>query len=144
MSLKGISYDNLTVRVCVDKKGPTQISGRIYSRFLAEPIYFSDVGNLILQLDDFFDKLDFPRAFQKKRIFQSKQSPDLDETQGCEPYCLNEVDIESYGGEVATFTVLVTSRQNTSWQGYFNRLDGSSPQKFRSALELIRFVSVFT
>ncbi|MCL1905795.1 MAG: hypothetical protein FWG06_02165, partial [Clostridiales bacterium] len=48
--------------------------------------------------------------------------------------------VKAAQGETATFGINVTMRQNTSWQGSIDWLDGSDPTDFISALEFIRIV----
>lgn len=137
-----INHRNASLRICVDRKEKgSQISGRIYSPCLAEPIFFTDMANLLLQMEAVFDRLDFPRAFQRKRTF-GKNKPISPGFPAEEEY-MNEELVSKMHGEVATFVICVTSRQNTTWQGWIDWLDNSPRQQFRSALELIRLTDRF-
>jgi hypothetical protein len=141
-----ISCNDLIVRICIDKKDKGQISGRAYCRFTAEPFVFTDAVNLILQLEHLFDEVNFPRAFKKTRKFPENKPVYSDEsTVGGKLHVsthdkADSRDMDRFNGNAGTFLLMVTSRQNATWQGYIDWLNGSAPQKFRTVLELLKMI----
>ena len=47
--------------------------------------------------------------------------------------------VEAAKGAIATFVIYIITRQNTSWQGKVDWLDGTE-ERFSSALELIYLI----
>ena len=143
------------LQVAVESHEAGRISGLVYSQRLTAPIQFSDTADLLLQIEDLLDEQDFPRAFQRKRTFAKRpQKPvpsggadrvtaaadvgdvvDVDEGQPMDGETVNQAR-----GAVATFAMNVITRQNTSWQGYLDWLDGSARKAFNSELELIAMI----
>ena len=113
MSFSNLSSPSAFLRVCVDQSDGSRISGRVYSQRLTHPMAFSDIGSLVLRLDEVLEKQNFPQAFQRSRTFREREI-------------------------LSTFTLYVISRRNASWQGWVDWMDGSPRQQFASALELIR------
>lgn len=126
------------LRVCVDHATPGHIAGQVYSARLTAPIEFSDLGALLLRLDQVLDAQNFPQAFQKGRSFSAKESrvPAADSPEHGMP----QAEVETHRGDHATFVLYILSRRSSSWQGTVNWLDGEKPQEFSSALELMKLI----
>lgn len=129
-------------KVCVDRMDTEQIAGRVYSQSLTAPVEFRDIADLLMQLDELFDRRNFPKAFQRARTFVGdKNAPatgqDMPQP---EPDYMTEDLVDRAKGEAATFLVTVNTRQNSTWQGWLDWMDGSPRQPFNSALELIRLI----
>jgi len=130
-----LGYNNSYFRVCVDKK---PLGGRIVGQRTSVPIDFNDVGDLLLKIETVLDTQDFPRAFQRKRTFgEPQQTVRRDEEQQVIFMSIDEVTAAK--GEISTFELRVNARQNASWQGRLDFLDGEQKQ-FMSALELIHIL----
>ncbi|WP_294550780.1 hypothetical protein [uncultured Pseudoflavonifractor sp.] len=138
MSFSNLNSPSAFLRVCVDQSDGGRISGKVYSQRLTRPMVFSDIGNLILRLDEVLEKQNFPQAFQRSRTFLERESRVPAAGDPEEGIPLSEV--EGASGALATFTLCVISRRNASWQGWVDWMDGSPRQQFASALELIRMV----
>ena len=138
MSFSNLNSPSAVLRVCVDRSDNGRISGMVYSQRLTRPMAFSDMGSLILRLDDVLEKQNFPQAFQHSRTFREHESHVPAAADPSEGIPLDEV--EGSAGSLATFTLCVISRRNASWQGWVDWMDGSPRQQFASALELIRMV----
>lgn len=131
---------NSTFRVCVDGVADGHISGRVYGQRLVSPLLFRDMGDFILQAEDVMDEQDFPRAYQRKRSFTPEQEGPTHLDVELEGNFMSSAQVEAEKGSLCTFVVSVATRQNTSWQGKIDWLNGEQPQVFNSALELIRVV----
>lgn len=133
------THDNSSLRVCVDRLSHHTTAGRAFSRRLVEPMEFEDMNSLFLRLEQLFDRQNFPQAFQRTRVivrdtlWQDTAAADLAEG-------MSEETVNAQRGEIATFTILVASRRNATWQGSVDWLDGSEKQTFSSSLELLRLV----
>lgn len=136
MSFSNLSSPSALLRVCVDRSDGGRISGTVYSQRLTRPMPFSDIGSLILRLDEVLEAQNFPQAFQHSRTFREHESHVPASTDPSEGIPLEQVNAAA--GSLTTFTLCVLSRRNASWQGWVDWLDGSPRQQFASALELIR------
>ena len=136
MSFSNLSSPSAFLRVCVDQSDGSRISGRVYSQRLTHPMAFSDIGSLVLRLDEVLEKQNFPQAFQRSRTFREREIhvPAAGDPEVGIPLC----EVEGASGALATFTLCILSRRNASWQGWVDWMDGSPRQQFASALELIR------
>jgi hypothetical protein len=129
-------------KVCVDLMDVEQISGRVYSQSLRSPVAFRDIADLLMQLDELFDQRNFPKAFQRARTFSEDKAVPAAEQGKSEPesdYMTADL-VESMKGDAATFLISVSTRQNSTWQGWLDWMDGSPHRPFNSALELIRLI----
>ena len=98
-----INHYEAVLRICVDELGEGGIRGRVVSRRLTEPMPFSDVGHLLLQLEEVFDHQNFPQAFERRRTFGARQeesSLPLAQTleQGMDPVLQPGISDEYAGG----------------------------------------------
>ena len=133
------SYHAAAIRVCVDTLDPIRrvATGRLLNQWIPRPLEFSDLGQLLLQAERILDIQGFPQAYQRKRSFSvpsGNPSEKADESeQGIDPAV-----VEAAHGMVRTFSIIVETRMNTTWQGLINWLDVTPMVHFDSALELIR------
>ena len=139
-----INHYEAVLRICVDELGEGGIRGRVVSRRLTEPMRFSDVGHLLLQLEEVFDRQNFPQAFERRRTFGARQeesSLPLAQTleQGMDPE-----EVARAAGQVTTFDLYVITRRNTTWQGFVDWLDGSPRSHYKSVLELLKLIDLLS
>ena len=131
------------LRVAVDEHEEGRLAGNVYSQRLAEPLQFANTADLLLRIEDLLDSQDFPRAFQRKRSFTDKASPKVrrkeDEQAQTNQY-MDEAAVNQAQGKLRTFAINIITRQNTSWQGFLDWLDGSDRRAFNSDLELLEMI----
>ena len=135
MPAKMNHYD-AAIQVCVDRVEEGRFSGRMASRRFTAPIPFTDVGNLLLQVEEVLNRQNFPQAFERARTFVPRGEGSLpvaaDLKSGMTP---EEVDNAS--GAVDTFRLYIITRRNATWQGFLEWSDGTR-QEFSSALEFLK------
>ncbi len=128
------NYKTAALRVCVDGQG---FSGRIVGQRVKSAIDFTDINDFVIRVDALLDAQQFPRAFQKIRSFTEKGQPEVPAVLSQEQLSASgEVDAQQ--GACATFLLLIRSRQNASWQGQVDWLDGAPAQPFGSTLEFMK------
>ena len=122
-------------RICVDNMG-ADIRGRAYSPLKKEEILFSGVGELLVKMDELFDDVGYPQAFQDKRSFDvDKERSNL--YRGIPKSVLAADKIVKQYGICKTVDVLVISRKNTSWQGELYDDKGVYSKNFDGEIELL-------
>lgn len=130
-------YPSNGFRICVDGR-ENDIRGKVFSPLEERTITFSGFNELMLAMDEIFDKNGYPQAFQEKRTFADKK--------GSAPYHgVPEVSPEAaliYEKEGTLFTVdvIVESRRNTSWQGYVYLTDNTKLGEFQGEIELLQIL----
>lgn len=127
------------LRICIDSIHNNCISGSISGQRLSSPIYFSDINDFIVQIDALFDIQKFPKAFQKIRSFTNKRLPSVPATLTTEEM-KTQTNSDPLLGKHITFLLNISSRQNASWQGVVDWMDGNENQHFKSTLEFIRLL----
>ena len=136
-----LNKSNSDLRICVDSIAYGQISGRVYGQRLEKPLVFADIGDMLLQIDNVLNDQDYPRAFQRKRSFGTEQKASAPLPVELSGNFMSKEIVEANHGEIATYSVSIITRQNTSWQGIINWLDGNPSRSFRSALEFIHIIN---
>lgn len=130
-------YPANAVRICVDECRDCDVQGRIYSKFLKEPLLFRNCGELLLKADYMFDKNGFPQTYQKRRCFGDRKEEEHPVSP--EEMVGDEVILEQSGSH-STFDVIVQSRKKSSWQGVLKTRDGTPDTQFRSEMELLKWI----
>lgn len=142
MALKGKPLKPSTfsrVLVCVDKIEDHEIWGRLYTVVNPDGVKFNGMVALCTELDNMFDTYDFPQPTHVHRSFREKErKQNIDGEKAVEYMQLHNLDEH---GEKATFVIHVQFRQNASWQGTIQWVDGKKTQRFRSTLEMIKLIS---
>lgn len=137
---KHIVYAPNVVCICADKLTETSCSGRLYTRYGSEAESFDDISALLLKIDRFFDKINYPEASTRSRSFNE------DKTGSMQPRKINlEASVSGdeflkNKGKIATFFVRVQSRQNSTWQGVFWWAEKDTETEFVSALDVLKLI----
>lgn len=116
-----------TTMICIDSYADNNPVGRMYNLYFNEIQPFHSLTQLLFMIEQSLDDLKFPQAFESIRRFEApKKSFDK-----------ADCTLKMLSGKLATFSVKILFRQNASWQGSLNWLEGESQESFRSVLELI-------
>ena len=137
--MSGFNLNNSSLRICVDRFAGGNASGRVFSQRFVQPIIFTDLSTLALQLDAIFDRQHFPLAFQRSRTFLHSEA-DSSAAADNPTLGLSDEFVAAQHGALATFDVLVSSRRSSTWQGSFSLPGCDIRQEFSSFLELLRLV----
>ena len=130
------NYHNTGITVCIDKAVNGILSGRLVCPILPHARHFTDVGNMLLQIEQILDTIGYPCAFQRLRSFNN-QLPKYSKPNFAEKVI--PILPEQKKGELMTVVVRVISRQNASWQGIAETEDGKR-LKFESALTFLKLL----
>lgn len=115
--------------VCIDGCTDGVCTGRLINPGLPEPIMFHGVMQFLLEMEKLLDDMRFPEPFARTRSFAPTALPSGNTTQGMAQ------------GRLATFNLRVLFRQNASWQGSVQWLEGRQEESFRSVLELLLLIN---
>lgn len=123
-------------RLCIDECQNNVHKGRVYMPLSKHSIPFNDLTNMVLLVDKVYDRNDYPKAYQHKRSFYTEELPKH------KPELKYPIDkLLQQQGEIASFDILVMTRQHTSWQGLIKKTSGEVIDHFDSDLDLIQIIS---
>lgn len=115
--------------VCIDNCADGVYTGRLINLGLPKPIMFHGVMQFLLEMEELLDDMRFPEPFVHTRSFAMTTRPPANMAQS------------TAHGRLATFNLRVLFRQNASWQGSVQWLEGQQEESFRSALELLLLIN---
>ncbi len=125
------------IRLCIDEYG-NDLSGRVYSKLMLVPLLFTGCSGLLLRMDDVFEQVGYPQAFQVRRTFfkpaRLKGSIHVPEQ------LLDDEELGRQSGDCRTFDIIVQSRRQSGWQGILMDPERTSVKEFKSEMELLRCI----
>lgn len=127
------------VMVCVDGVGNGDIYGRYFHRYKKEETFFPDSATLIIEMERFYDAIGYPQAAIKTRKFIERKGGRIPAKEHMAVISDGQALIQ-LRGNLATFLVGVTSRQNASWQGDVVWMEHEIRKHFCSDMDLMVFV----
>ena len=139
MATLKLNYNTAAFKLCFDSK----TSGIMTGQRLRESIPFSDLPEMLLKVDLIMDMQDHPRAFQRKRQFESteKKTSSVPYAETPEDMISDEV-VAGLSGKLATLTLQVMARQNSTWQGTVTA--NAERYTFDSVLQLLEVIDKLT
>lgn len=124
--------ENWITLVCLDRYDRSVPEGRLYHPVQPEGSRFYGMIDFFKKADALLDSAQLPQRFSEPRTFANGQAePQKWET---------PAPALPRRGHLATFSLRVRFRRNSSWQGTLGWLEGKREEQFRSALELIRLM----
>lgn len=127
------------VMVCVDGVENGDIYGRYFHRYKKEETFFPDSATLIIEMERFYDAIGYPQAAIKTRKFIERKGGRIPAKEHMAVISDGQALIQ-LRGNLATFLVGVTSRQNASWQGDVVWMEHEIRKHFCSDMDLMVFV----
>ena len=123
--VQGNEYRNTIV--CVDSYEGHVLRGFFSNIFVPEKVTFNSTIEFLKAMEDMLEDMKLPQSYTVVRGFSKKAE---------EPQMSPPIEWAD-SGKVATFTIRIMFRQNSSWQGSVRWIEGKVEQSFRSVLELL-------
>lgn len=126
------------VGICIDE-AKNGFKGKVYNCFSKEPQSFNDINEMFYIVEGVMDALNFPALKTKNRAFK-KTSVDFE---------VKPIDVENKVLEAEElipadvkdgYVLMVTSRDNVTWQGMIYDKKKDVEYTFNSEVELIRLL----
>lgn len=127
-----------SIRLCFDSLDGEACQGRILGIALKEEILFQGMAELIVQIDEAFNKIGQPQPYKVLRSFGRSE--------GFQSYKGNPVryytsgEIAAKKGKEKTFDLIMTSRHRAEWQGMIKDTDGKIMGRFETILECMQLL----
>lgn len=129
------------VKIYIFSSENLELSGYLYSDYFEASCEFKTAWEMVDILERLYNRLSFPQAGFEFRSFEDKGSKNARTEVGLVSntrHDQNEAAAEQSSN--ATFVVRVQFRQNATWQGTVDWLDGKKTKHFRSTLELLKLM----
>ena len=130
--------------LCVDSLNPMGCSGRFYHAYQEEAVSFSTLGEMLFRMEEFFDRLNFPRRGNSERHFVENQPAGEYKKQTAAELdggkVMADKELLGHHGKAETFIVRVQHRQNNTWQGRITWADKNKTLNFRSIWEMVHLM----
>lgn len=124
--------------LCIDRIGENKLEGQIWHGYRTEPVMFRQWYQVVMELESFFDEIQFPfpstnfRSFDgHTRTWQQRQE---------KTRMMKDDELLKKRGDLGTFILRVQHRQNSSWQGRITWMEEDKTVYFRSIWEMIKLV----
>ncbi len=132
-----VKLSHSQILITVDLESDAALRGRIFSGYYGKYMEFYDANELLMEMQELCDNVQYPQSTFKCRTFGVKHRKQVIRR------AVDFVD-EDLNEEVeqdkATFLVHIQFRQNASWQGSITWVEKDRTQNFRSALEMLRLI----
>ena len=126
------------VGICIDE-AKNCFRGRIYNCFSKEPQSFNDINELFYIVDSVMDALNFPAIKTKNRAFKKTATDFTPAPIDVEKSVLGAEELIPSDVENG-YVLMVTSRDNVTWQGIIYDKKKDVEFTFNSEVELIRLL----
>lgn len=137
------------VVLCVDRLGENEFAGRLYHAYSREKVGVDGIGELLFELERFYDSINFPHVSTNERTFREVRQAvgETGETgkqksrEGKKEKFMSDEELLKKHGDLGTFIIRVQQRQNSSWQGRITWMDKDETIYFRSVWEMIKLIA---
>ena len=118
--------------ICVDSYENSILAGRIFNLYVGADIPFRSTIEFINETEALMQELQYPQSFHECRTFNPKPEQ-------------HSLPVAAVAGTVkrgllATFSLTIMFRQNTTWQGTLFWMEKNKELHFRSVLELLMMI----
>ena len=124
--------------LCVDEILEAGPAGRFYHAYDREPVRFSSLGEMLFLMEDFFDKIGYPRRGNQSRSFS--ETATLANRPKENVKMMSDQELLGNRGQQETFIIRVQHRQNNTWQGRITWADQNRTLTFRSIWEMVHLM----
>ncbi len=135
------------VILCVEKIRDKRMEGVFYHSYDKCAVPFSNMDQMLFELDQFYDSIDFPQRTLRERSFRAEGKETANQRRVAEKIkqerlkVMSDEQLLSKHGDLGTFIIKVQHRQNSSWQGRITWMEKNKTLYFRSIWEMIKLIA---
>ena len=143
--MKEMLYAPNLVSIGVDGKTAGDYYGRLWIPYAEEAENFSGMKQLLMMLDDQYDKWNYPQRSVNYRSLVKKADETTNEEKINNKFLFVEKvnDMQQKRGKMATFVVQVKYRQQATWQGEVIWSEKDTKESFLSAWDLVKKIDKY-
>ncbi len=124
--------------LCADKGAEHKLRGRFYHAYRREPVLFDNAVQFVLEMEKFFDSINFPYPSTNIRSFREKRQ--VIHRINKKERIMKDEELLTRHGDLGSFIIRVQQRQNSSMQGRLTWIEKNRTVHFRSVWEMIRLI----
>lgn len=128
------------ISICIDDRVDGDYKGRLIEPYGAGTQLFFETADLLLQMDELYDRWNYPQKAMRSRSFIRRTETVLPVNIRKGDFHMNMKKVQESRGKKGTFIVQVQYRQNATWQGQVVWAEENRKEYFRSALELLKLI----
>lgn len=124
------------IHVCIDEYDHFQMKGHAYNNTISSAIEFSDIHEIILRLEEVFNRNGNPLSSHLSRSFSDQE--EIGRYQNKPEVLCDYETFFQYKGKIMDFDIVVKSRRQATWQGslFFDNQE----IEFQDVLEMIKII----
>ena len=134
--------------VCVNGNDNAEYQGEIWTQYQDEPIHFLSVTDMVSRMDALMDEWDFPqKSLEQRKFYKSESDNEFNAGNNGDILTIDRIkekngvrNVQNKKGQLGTFVVQVSFRQNATWQGNVVFSEKNEKLSFSSAMELIGII----
>lgn len=119
-----------TTLLCIDSYDDRILKGHFSNSYYDEGALFWSTMDFLIKMEAMLEEMNWPQSFSIRRSFQNSEEKSVS--------VLSTEKIQE--GKIATFSLRILFRQNSSWQGSLYWHNGRKEESFRSVLELLMLI----
>lgn len=124
------------MHLCIDEYQDYQIKGILYNTSTNSGTEFNDINEVILEMDEIFNRNGNPQSSSIKRSFSKSETSAVYQNKPIQ-LCQYE-DIMKHQGQLLTMDIVVKSRRQSSWQGIIFYQDDEIV--FSTILDMVKYI----
>ncbi len=133
-----VTVTDIKYYICIDDYMDNDIKGRIFHYFMEHKLFFRSSVEMLLMIEHEMNHMRYPQETTEHRYFKGLKPKKTKHKEWHKS--MKESEIMMQKGEKSTFIVEIKYRENATWQGTLNWVEGNQTLNFRSALELLRLM----
>lgn len=128
------------ITVCISDVVDGDFVGELWQQYEAYPSSFHGITDMIFQMEELYDKWNFPQRSTNCRSFRTETDSGASGVHVKRGKRMSVHNVQEKRGKKGTFIVQVQYRQNSTWQGQVVWAEENRKEHFRSALELMKLI----
>lgn len=135
---KTATFSANCIRLCFDSYNDDGCQGKICGITLEEDIIFYNLTDLIIRINDAYNKIGQPQPHQVLRSF--RETEDYFPYNSHPAYYHSSEEIAGRTGRLETIDLVMVSRRRAEWQGILKDIEGSVAGKFESSVKCMELL----
>ena len=124
--------------LCIDGIDDRGCRGCFFHAYQEEAVPFESLGEMLFRIEEFLDRLNFPRKGNSERSFTDNH--EARQPEQASGKVVTDSELLERRGEKDTFILRIQHRQNCTWQGRMTWVNRDRTVNFLSVWELVNLI----